>query len=126
MDARDIIRLPDPRRDVRIALREVVYDYGGRPHVFMRARLTGWGFQQRAEEPFLLVRDVVSRFMRISPDGLTADAYFEKPLPHVREVSFGYGRTVEWDFPVTVDETPVGRLDRERLPRDVVDVFKRR
>jgi hypothetical protein len=125
MDARDIIRLPDPRQDVRIELREVLWDLHRRPHVFMRARLTGWHFQHRAEEPFLLVGDVVSRFVRISPDGLIADAYFEHRLPHAEMVSFGYGRTIEWDFPVAVDEGPVERLERARLPEKAVDPFRR-
>jgi hypothetical protein len=110
---------------VRIALREVLWDLHRRPHVFMRARITGWNFQHRAEEPFLLVGEVVSRFVRISPDGFIADAYFDERLPRVETVSFGYGKTIEWDFPVGVDEGPVERLERARLPHKAVDPFRR-
>jgi hypothetical protein len=124
MDARDIIRLPDPGDNVQLELREVVIELDRRPHVFMRARLTGWLFQHRAEEAFLLVGDVVSRFVRIAPDGLSADAFFDKPLPRVRDVSFGYGRTVAWEFKATVNERRVKRLDRARLPDGVVDAFR--
>jgi hypothetical protein len=124
IDAKDIIRLPDPRENVRLELREVITDLDGAPHVLMRGRLTGWLFQHRAEEPFLLVGDVVSRIVRIAPDGLTADAFFDKPLPRARIVSFGYGRTVAWDFKVTVNESRVKRLDRTLLTPGVVDAFR--
>lgn len=124
MEARDIIRLPDPRNNVRLELREVVVDLHEKPHVFMRARLTGWSFPQRAQEPFLLVGDVLSRFVRIARDGSSADAYFDTALPVVRSVSFGYGRIVAWDFKVRVDESRVKRLDRDLLPEGVVDAFR--
>jgi hypothetical protein len=123
MEAKDIIRLPDPRKDVRLELREVLLDLHEKPHLLRRARLTGWGFQHRAQEPFMLVGDVVSRFVRITPDGLTADAYFDKPLPHADTISFGYGNIVAWDFDLEVDERRLERLERSRLPADVVDAF---
>lgn len=125
MDARDIIRLPDPRKNVRLDLREVVLDLHGKPHLFLRARLTGWHFPERAQEPFLLVGDVVSQFVRIAPDGLSADAYFDKNLPTARKVSFGYGKTVAWDFALSVNERRAKRLELERLPKDLVDPFHR-
>jgi hypothetical protein len=124
MDASDIIRLPDPREHVRLELREVVHELHERPHLLVRARLTGWHFPHRAEEPFLLVGDVVSRLVRIAPDGLTADAFFDRPLPHVHIVSFGYGRTIAWDFALHVDMERVERLDRARLPEGVVHVLR--
>jgi hypothetical protein len=124
MDAKDVIRLPDPREEVVLELREVMLELHGKPHVFMRARLTGWHFPHRAQLPFLLVGDVVSRFVRISPDGLTADAYFDTPLPPAKGVSFGYGNTVTWDFELDVDESRVKRLERGRLPEGVVDAFR--
>ncbi|MEA3075671.1 MAG: hypothetical protein QOF60_579 [Actinomycetota bacterium] len=123
MDANEIIRLPDPRRNVRAEVREVVHDVDERPHVFWRVRLTGWSFPHRGPEPFLLVGDAVSRFVVIAPDGSIADAYFDKPLPDAKRVSFGYGKIVSWDFDVAI-AARVRRLDRARLPKGVVDAFR--
>jgi hypothetical protein len=124
MDAKDILRQPDPRRNVRMDLREVLLELYSRPHVLMRMRITGWRFPHRAPEPFVVVGDVVSRLVRIAPDELTADAYFDQPIPPAKGFSFGYGRTVEWDFDVAVDTRGVERLDRARLAADVDDPFR--
>jgi hypothetical protein len=123
MDANEIIRLPDPRRDVRGQVREVVRDVGGKPHVFWRIRLTGWAFPHRALIPFLLVGDVVSSFVIIAEDSSIADAYFDKPLPAAKQVSFGYGDVIAWDFDIEISPR-VARLDRARLPKGVVDAFQ--
>jgi hypothetical protein len=122
MRVQDLIRLPDPRADVRIAVREVVRDVFGRPHVFVRVRLTGWRFPHRAAEPFLVVGDVVSRMVYIDADGLSASAYFDQPIPAARRVSFGYGRTIHWDFDLPVEPRRMERLDRARLPPDTHDL----
>ena len=123
MDARDILRRPDPRLNVHVEIREVVLELHPRPRVFLRMRITGWRFPHRALEPFALVGDVVSTMVRIAPDELTADAYFDRQLPPVRGFSFGYGRTIEWDFDIAVDAREVERLDRARLAKEVVDPF---
>ncbi len=122
MEANEIIRLPDPRENVGAELREVVRDVDQQPHVFWRVRLTGWSFSHRAEEPFLVVGDAVSRFVVIAPDGSVADAYFDQPVPEAEQVSFGYGQTVTWDFDVDLGGLRE-RLDRGRLPKGVVDPF---
>lgn len=123
MDVKDIVRRPDPRRNVRVELREVILELHHKPHVLMRMRITGWRFPQRAPEPFAIVGNVVSRLVQIAPDELTADAYFDRILPHAEGFSFGYGNTIEWDFDVAVDPRGIERLDRERLGKDVVDPF---
>lgn len=123
MNVQDLIRLPDPRRDVRISVREVVRDLSGKPHLLVRVRLTGWGFQHRALEPFVVVGDVVSRMVRIDRDGLAANAYFDQPLPPARRVSFGYGNVIHWDFDLPVDPDRVERLDRRRIPPGTSDPF---
>jgi len=115
MDFRDIVRLPDPRRSVRAELREVVAEVEGKPHLYHRLRLSGWHFEARAEEPFMLVGRVISRRVMISPDGLIASGYFAEPVPATRSVSFGYGHTVSWDFPIVVRPDRIRRLDRTRL-----------
>jgi hypothetical protein len=124
MDARDIIRLPDPRENVEIDLREVVRDVDGRPQVFLRIKLAGYHFPHRSSEPFLLVGDVVSRFVVIDRDETTARAYFDRMLPRVNQISFGYGNRIGVDFDFAVGDAQLERLDRGRLPKDVLDTFE--
>ena len=124
MKIEEIVRLSDPRKDVTVEIREVVRDRHKKPHVFLRVRLCGWHFPYRAPEPFMLVGEVISTFAEITNNGACAAGYFDRPLPSARQVSFGYGRVVSWDFPVRVDGRKVKRLDRERLPREVVDPFR--
>lgn len=123
MEAKDIIRLPDPRERVQVELREVVQDIQDRPHVFWRLRLTGWHFEFRAQIPFAVVGNVVSHHVDLAPDGTSADAYFNRPLPAARLVGFGWGRTVAWEFPLKISPRKVAKLNRRRLPKGVVDPF---
>ena len=55
MDAKELIRLPDPRKNVRVEVREVVREIFGKPHLLLRMRLTGWYFPHRAPVPFVVV-----------------------------------------------------------------------
>ena len=121
MEASDVIRLPDLRENVRAAVREVVRDLDGRPHVLWRVTLTGWVFPGRDSKPFMLIGDAVSDFVDLTPDGI-AHGYFSRQVPAAKRVSFGYGRVVRWDFDIPVDPD-VERLDRRRLPDGVVDAF---
>ena len=125
MKANEIIRLPDPKKDVRAEVREVVKDVKGRPHLFARIKLSGWYFQERAEEPFMLVGQVVSDRVEISPDGYSARGYFAEPLPRAERISFGYGNTISWDFDLPIDSERMPRLDRIKLPKDVIDQLRR-
>jgi hypothetical protein len=123
MNANELIRLPDPKVNVRAEIREVVRDVNGRPHVFLRIKLTGWYFPHRAQEPFMVVGKVVSQRVIISRDGLSAEGYFDKPLRAAKSLSFGYGNIIQWDFKLAIEPRKIGRLDRLRLPRGVVDPF---
>lgn len=122
MNITDIIRLPDPRKDVKVEIREVVRDVEEKPHVFIRVRLSGWHFPQRAPEPFLVIGKALSKFVLIDHEGTTADAYFDVRPPAAKRVSFGYGNIISWDFDVTVDPKSIDSLDRVRLPQGFVDL----
>ncbi len=124
MLAKELIRLPDPRKDVRVGVREVVRDVHGKPHIFIRVRLTGWRFPGRAPEAFMLIGDVVSRKVIIDQNGLGANGYFDKPLPRANQVSFGYGRVIQWDFDLPISPTKITRLDRARLNKEIIDPFR--
>jgi hypothetical protein len=125
MNAKELIRLPDPRENVRVEVREVVRDVFSKPHVFIRVRLTGWYFPGRAPEPFMVIGDVVSKVVIIDPDGRGANAYFDQPLPRADRVSFGYGKIINWDFNLPINPERMPRLDRVRLPKDVIDQLRR-
>jgi hypothetical protein len=125
VDIEDIIRLPDPRLAVRSDIREVVADLTGKPSLFVRVKLSGWHFPERAKEPFMLIGRTLSRRVLIAPDGSSASGYFDQPVPDAEMVSFGYGRTVAWDFPVKVSSRRLRRLDRGRLGEiDVPEAFR--
>lgn len=117
LDPGEIIRLPDPRRAVTAALREVIHDVRGKPARFIRVRLTGWHFPERAPEPFMVIGKTVSQFVRVSPDGLIADGYFADDPEAGRAVEFGYGKVVSWAFPISIQPRRIKRLDRATLPR---------
>ncbi len=121
MDVQDIIRLPDPRHEARLTLREVVRDKDGTPHTWIRVELTGYGCPAGAADYSLLIGDTLSRFTRLSGDGLALRAYFDRPLPRARVVTLIYGRTALADFPMDIDMRAIARLDRSRLPKGVVD-----
>lgn len=122
MDIEHIIRMPDPRQNVKIGIREVVRDVEKKTQVFIRVRLSGWYFPQRAPEPFLVIGKTVSKFVLISQDGTTADAYFDVKPPAANSVSFGYGNIISWDFGVKYEPAGIVRLDRGRLPKGIIDL----
>jgi hypothetical protein len=124
LEAKEIIRHPDFRKQVRAQLREVVHDYRSEPAKFIRVRLTGWHFPQRALEPFMVIGERVSRFVTISPDGLTADGYFRDEPAAARAVEFGYGKVVSWAFPVSIQPRQIQRLDRAALPGALRRLFE--
>lgn len=126
MEANELIRVPEPKNDVRAEIREVVRDVEGRPHVFARIKLTGWHFPERAPEPFMLVGKVVSQRVEISRDGKSAQGYFNVPLPASKRVSFGYGKIIQWDFDVSINRKMMVPLDRARLPQGTIDPFHSR
>jgi hypothetical protein len=124
MEVKDLIRLPDPRKNVRIEMREVVRNVFDKPHILIRVRLTGWHFPGRALEPFLLIGKVVSRTVIIDNDGLGANAYFDKLFPATKRVSFGYGNVILWYFDLSIDPKNITRLERARLPEGAIDPFR--
>ena len=126
MNIEEIIRVPEPQMKVKAEIKEVVRDVAKKPHVFIRVRLSGWFFPERAPEPFLVIGKAVSKFVVIGPDGTAADAYFDVGLKAAKRVAFGYGRIVSWDFNVAVDPKRIERLDRARLPKGTVDLKDRR
>lgn len=123
MKIQEIVRLPDPRKDVQAGVREVIHDLAGQPHLFVRVRLNGWHFPERAPEPFMVIGKAVSRFVIIGQGGAVADGYFDVRPSASKVISFGYGNIISWDFDTKVDFKKITHLDRKHLAKNVVDPF---
>ena len=109
---------------------EVVREIDDRPHLLARVEISGTYFPQRAAEPFVRVvvgrrRAVESWFAEVSDDNQHLRGYFPVDLPRRGAIEFGYGHRVMGRLPGRFDAGAVTRLDRHRLPRDVVVVSAR-
>jgi len=113
---RDLIDFPIESERLRWEARLVVRDLNQQPHLLVRIRLTGTHFPDRALEPFVVVGKVRSRFVNIADDGLSADAYFDEPVPQGGRIEFGYGAEVLLRLPRAFDSEAVELLDLKRLP----------
>jgi hypothetical protein len=122
MNIKELVRLPDARKQIQGEVTEVVQEWEGKPQVFWRLRLSNWRFVPHAQIPFVLVGRVFSHHVRVEPDLMAANAYFDRPLPAATRVTFGWGRTVEWDFPLSINPRKVTRLDRKKLPKGFIDL----
>ena len=111
--------------------REVVKELNDRPHLLVRLEITGPHFPHRAAEPFVRILEgerVVARswFADISDDGRRLLGYFAVDVPRGDTVEFGYGAEVLGRMRATFDAADmVRRLERERLPKGVVEVTTR-
>lgn len=126
LNIKDIIRLPDPRKNVKAEVKEVVHEWKGRNSIYIRVRLTGWHFPERALEPFMVIGNAISQFVRISNEGSVVDAYFSVVPPVATSISFGYGKVISWDFDVAIDIKNAKLLDRSRLPENTIDPFSKK
>jgi hypothetical protein len=107
--------IPPQGRDVQWIAREVIIDLFEQPHLMLRLTITGAHFPHRALEAYVTVGDVRSHFVRISPDGLRADAYFDVDTVPDGEIRMGHGHEVELIVPERFSTRRVQRLDRSRL-----------
>ncbi|HYN50787.1 MAG TPA: hypothetical protein VES62_07660 [Thermoleophilaceae bacterium] len=115
----ELIKFPLRHEALNWEAREALLDIEGRPHLFLRIKLTGTGFPVVAQIPEVWVGDVFARKVMIDEDGRTVRAYFEKPLPKRGDLYFGHLGRAELHFG-RFEPRRVVRLDRERLSADVV------
>lgn len=115
----DLIKFPIRHEALKWEAREAVLDVAGRPHLFLRIKLTGTEFPVRALIPQVWVGDVYARTVLIDKDRRTVRAYFERPLPRRGELYFGHNGHPELDFGVYEPKLR-GLLDRKLLADDVV------
>jgi hypothetical protein len=114
----DLIDFPIESERLKWEARLVVRDLNQEPHLMMRIKIAGTHFPERAIEPFVRVGKVRSLFVAIAEDGLSANAYFNEPLPEGGRVEFGYGARVLLRFPRPFDRELVRLLDPKRLPKN--------
>jgi hypothetical protein len=115
----DLIQFPIRHENLRWEAREALLDVDGRSNLFLRIKLTGTKFPERAQIPHVWVGDAHARIVLIDEDRLAVRAYFEHPLPKSGHLYFGHAGHAELDF----GEYQPKRhrlLDRKLLPRDVV------
>ena len=118
----DLIKYPIENERLKWEARMIIRDLDQVPHLFMRLKLTGTHFVQRALEPFVTIGKVRSRFVTISDDGLSACAYFDKQLPKGEPILFGYGMEVMLRFSKAFHHDEAVLLDPKRLPANTHNV----
>jgi hypothetical protein len=99
--------------------KQVLRDLAGEPHIFFRLKLSGTFFPERSSEPFVQIGKLRSRFVRIAPDGLSANAYFDQSPPSGGVVEFGYGSQVYLRCSRRFESGNIARLNRALLPANV-------
>jgi hypothetical protein len=106
--------------------REVVKEIDDRPHLLVRIEISGGYFPHRAPEPFIRIitgkKVETSWFAEISEDNRSLVGYFPTNLPRQGTVEFGYGDEVMGRLKLNFAAKNIARLDRKRLPKDVVVV----
>lgn len=111
--------LADIAERMEWSCREVLRDVRGVPHLFHRIELEGPRFEERSLEPVVRIGRLAARFVEIAPDGLSARAYFDQPLPESGAITWGYEDGVVYRYPRLFEGAELETLDRKRIPRNV-------
>jgi hypothetical protein len=106
--------------------REVVKVLNERPHLVVRVEVRGEQFPHRAAHPFMHIRTdddnfIDDLFTEVAPDGSALIGYLPVDIPDDTVIEFGYGNEIWGIVPVDI-RTSVDRLERSRLPREVIVV----
>ena len=115
---KDLVDFPIESERLQWEARMVIRDLDQVPYVLMRIKLAGTHFPQRALKPFVVVGKVRSLFVTIADDGLSACAYFDKPLPEGNKIEFGYGDQILLRFPRAFSIEMVKLLDPKKVPKN--------
>jgi hypothetical protein len=108
---------------------EVVREVDRRPHLLVRVTVRGGSFPHRAMGPFLRIVEgdatVFPWFTEIAEDSTALVGYFATDLPRGGTIEYVYPGEPPRRVPAQFSVEPVKRLERERLPRDVVEVTRK-
>lgn len=120
--------------EYKIQAREVVRVLDDRPHLLIRVEVSGEYFPHRAVHPFVMVKVGEQEYFKdlfteVSPDNEKLIGYLPINIPSNGIIVFGYGNEIWGAMPGEFDTASVARLDRNKLPKDIVivdDNFLRR
>ena len=121
-----IYKLRQPK-EFKASAKEVVKELNGKPHLLVRIQVSGDHFPHRAAHPFVMIRTgdrqyFKDLFTEVAADNSSLIGYLPVHIPPRGEIAFGYGDTI-WGFvPGTFTAQEVSRLDRQKLPKDIVVV----
>jgi hypothetical protein len=120
----DLIKFPIRHEKLQWEAREALLDVYGVPRLFLRIRLSGTAFPLLARRPQVWIGKTAAEKVMISDDRLAVRAYFSPPYPDSGEIFFGHRDVRELQFGCF---SPAGlaKLDRERMPGNVVSGEKR-
>ncbi|MDR8389524.1 hypothetical protein NC796_00150 [Aliifodinibius sp. S!AR15-10] len=114
----DLIDFPIESKRLDWQARHVLRNVNQEPSLLVRIKITGTSFPHRAEDPFVQVGELRSRFVEIAEDGLSVNSYFDEPLPQRGRIEFGYGEQVLLRLPRRFDLEMLDQLDPQRLPKN--------
>lgn len=107
---------------------EVIRVIDDRPHLLVRVTIVGGYFPQRALVPFvqLAVGESLQRswFTEISEESNELYGYFPTDISRDGIVEYGYGPDVYGRASKRFDAGAIRRLDRKRLPQDVIETTR--
>jgi hypothetical protein len=113
----DLMKFPLEHENLRWEAGEGLLVVDGRPHLFLRVKLTGTRFPLVAQIPQVWVGNVFAKHVLIDEDGLTVRAYFDQPLPEGETLYFGHLAQAELSFG-PFETRKITKLNRARLPKD--------
>ena len=107
--------------------KEVVRVLDDRPHLLVRVEVSGGHFPHRAPDAFVMIQlgeeeYFEDAFTEVSPDNKKLVGYIPVDLPATGVVVFGYGNEIWGTVPGRFERGAVDRLERERLPEEIVVV----
>jgi hypothetical protein len=107
--------------------KEVVRVLDGLPHLLVRIEVSGEYFPHRAPHPFVMIRTGREKYFRdllteVSPDNQKLVGYLPVNLPMRGSIVFGYGDEIWGTVPLEFNADSVTRLDRKKLPKEIVIV----
>jgi len=106
---------------------EVLKQIDERPHLVVRILISGSHFPHRAALPFVRIvtetKQVVNNwFAEVADDNRGLVGYFPTDLPKEGIIEFGYGGKLLGRVRVGFESKIVKRLERTRLPKEMVEV----
>jgi hypothetical protein len=118
----DIIEYPITSKKLQWTSKQVLRDIDDHPHLFQRFTLSGTLFPERALKPFVKIGKQVTTHVVIAADGLSANAYFDRPVADDQRIEYGYGDEVFLFFPRQTIQREVLQLDIKRIPAGTKNV----